>query len=507
MLHQSKETKLRTYLGLSTLILSAALIGCGGGGSSSGSSPSTPTPVDPTPEATTDVTVKSPVEIRNIQFKVYDNTTNSVLVDTSIASLNSFNVKIPTAKLSRLYRVEITTQNSSQVFDPITSTYQNFSGVYHAFITPNSVRGRTLFISPSSEAVYQRAVIRSGQLPQETIDPTRIEQLHVDLASQDVYRSLLNAFKDADIPSLSPANPLTVLNLLQYSTKKPSTYVDSYLSFGYLQYWSTFHGGTTTYQELIKSLATDLKDGFLDGKKLHGDQTTFTPIFASAPDNIDPVKNTLLDIAANQKATRDNFATNLKVATFKLADAQSQSTLDQTGYDLLQKKLYSGVVPVGNTTDFFRIDGAGDYRRAVGFSGITATCNSSAYPCKQGLTSINLSDPKLPATDYLVGHYEDTATGCQLNFRANGQIDLIKGSQTYRSALSADSTDNLLQIDAASSSYLLNSSSAEPNNSTQQYNFIQLSIKANKIVSAKAGLDSRKAPDNLQTPQLECSFS
>lgn len=502
MLHQSKEIKLHIYLGLSILILSAALVGCGGGGSSSGNSPSTPTPVDPTPEATTDVTLKSPVEMRNIQLKVYDNTTNSVLLDTSIASLNSFNIKIPTAKLNRLYRVEITTQNSSQVFDPITSTYQNFSGIYHAFITPNSVSGRTLSISPSSEAIYQRAVIRSGQLPQDTIDPTSIEQLHVDLASQDVYRSLLNAFKDADIPSLSPAN-----SLMQYSSTKPSTYVDSYLSFGYLQYWSTFHGGTTTYQQLIKSLATDLKDGFLDGKKLHGDQTTFTPIFTSAPDNIDPIKNTLLDIAATQKATRDNFATNLRLSTLELAKANSQESLDQTGYDLLQKKLYSGVVPSGNTTDFFRIDGAGDYRRAVGFSGTTTTCNGSIYPCKQGLTSINLSDPKLPATDYLVGHYEDTATACQLNFRANGQIELIKGSQTYRSALSADSTDNLLQTDAASSSYLLNSSSAEPNNSTQQYNFIQLSIKANKIVSAKAGLDSRKAPDSLQTPQLECSFS
>ncbi|WP_198079269.1 hypothetical protein [Acinetobacter calcoaceticus] len=502
MVHQSKETKLHIYLGLSTLILSAALVGCGGGGTSSGNSPSTPTPVDPTPEATTDVTLKSPVEMRNIQLKVYDNTTNSVLLDTSIASLNSFNVKIPTAKLNRLYRVEITTQNSSQVFDPITSTYQNFSGIYHAFITPNSVSGRTLFISPSSEAIYQRAVIRSGQLPQETIDPTRIEQLHVDLASQDVYRSLLNAFKDADIPTLNPAN-----SLMQYSSIKPSTYVDTYLSLGYLQYWSTFHSGTTTYQELIKSLATDLKDGFLDGKKLHGDQTTFTPIFTPAPDNIDPVKNTLLDIAANQKATRDNFASNLRASTLELAKANSQQLLDKNGYDLLQKKLYSGVVPVGNTTDFFRIDGAGDYRRAVGFSGIIATCNGSIYPCKQGLTSINLSDPKLPATDYLVGHYEDTSTGCQLNFRANGQIELIKGSQTYSSALSADSTDNLLQTDAASLSYLLNSSSAEPNNSTQQYNFIQLSIKANKIVSAKAGLDSRKAPDNLQTPQLECSFS
>lgn len=504
MLHQSKETKLRTYLGLSTLILSAALVGCGGGGSSSGNSPSTPTPVDPTPEAMTDVILKSPVEILNIQLKVYDNTTSSVLLDTSIASLNRFNVKIPTAKLNHLYLVEITTQNSSLVFNPITLKYENFSGIYHAFITPNSVTGRTLFISPSSEAIYQRAVIRSGQLPQDTISKNRIEQLHVDLASQDIFRSLLNAFKDADIPSLSPANSLvTALTTLQYTTQ-PNTYVDSYLSFGYLQYWSNFHGGTTTYQELIKSLATDLKDGFLDGKKLHGDQTSFTPIFTPAPDNIDPIKNTLLDIAANQKAIRDNFAANLKAATLKLANSQS---LDQTSYNLLDKKQYSGIVPIGNTADFFRIDGAGDYRRAVGFSGITATCNGSAYPCKQGLTSINLSDPKLPATDYLVGHYEDTATGCQLNFRANGQIDLIKGSQTYRSALSADSTDNLLQTDAASSSYLLNSSSAEPNNSTQQYNFIQLSIKANKIVSAKAGLDSRKAPDSLQTPQLECSFS
>jgi len=214
-----------------------------------------------------------------------------------------------------------------------------------------------------------------------------------------------------------------------------------------------------------------------------------------------------LDIAANQKATRDYFATNLKAATLQLADSQSQSSLDQTGYTLLQKKLYSGVVPSGNTTDFFRIDGAGDYRRAVGFSGITATCNGSAYPCKQGLTSINIADSKLPATDYLVGHYENSASGCQLNFRANGQIELIQGSQIYRSALSADSTDNLLQTDAASYSYLLNSSSSEPNNSTQQYNFVQLHIKANKIVSAQAGLDSRKAPDVLQTKQLECSFS
>ena len=84
--------------------------------------------------------------MRNIQLKVYDNTNNAILVDTPITR-NSFNVKIPTAKLNRLYRVEITTKSSSQVFDPITPQYQNLSGIYHAFITPNSVSGRIQFMA------------------------------------------------------------------------------------------------------------------------------------------------------------------------------------------------------------------------------------------------------------------------------------------------------------------------------------------------------------------------
>ncbi|MFI8026264.1 hypothetical protein ACFMI7_21440, partial [Acinetobacter baumannii] len=49
MLNQSKEIKVCTYLGLTTLILSVALVGCGGGSSSGGSS-NTPKPSEPSPE-------------------------------------------------------------------------------------------------------------------------------------------------------------------------------------------------------------------------------------------------------------------------------------------------------------------------------------------------------------------------------------------------------------------------------------------------------------------------
>lgn len=58
MLDQSKEIKVCTYLGLTTLILSVALVGCGGGSSSGGSS-NTPKPSEPTPEVMTDITLKT----------------------------------------------------------------------------------------------------------------------------------------------------------------------------------------------------------------------------------------------------------------------------------------------------------------------------------------------------------------------------------------------------------------------------------------------------------------
>lgn len=55
--------------------------------------------------------------MRNVQLKVYDNTDNSILIDTQVASLTSYDIKLPSTKLNRLYRVEVTTQGSSQVFD------------------------------------------------------------------------------------------------------------------------------------------------------------------------------------------------------------------------------------------------------------------------------------------------------------------------------------------------------------------------------------------------------
>ncbi|MCQ8902472.1 hypothetical protein NQU43_19390, partial [Acinetobacter baumannii] len=81
------------------------------------------------------------------------------------------------------------------------------------------------------------------------------------------YSSLLSACKDVDIPRLSPANLLVDLTRLQYVTTKPRTYVDSFLSLGHPHSWSCIHHTNSHYQDLTPSLATDLKDGHLDGKQ------------------------------------------------------------------------------------------------------------------------------------------------------------------------------------------------------------------------------------------------
>ena len=224
---------------------------------------------------------------------------------------------------------------------------------------------------------------------------------------------------------------------------------------------------------------------------------------------IDPAKNTLLNITANQKVIRDQYGISLKAAVFELATNYQQQNLNPTGYALLQQKSYVGEDPILESTSSFRVAGAGDYRRAVGFVDTTGSCNDSKYPCKQGITGINLVNPNLPSIEYLIGHYEDKSNGCQLNIRANGALELIKDSKMYRSVLDADSTDNLLQLpDPTKSEYLLNSSSPEPNNDSLKYAFVQVHIKANQVLSAQAGFDSRKAPDEqLQETQAQCSFS
>ncbi|NNP69849.1 hypothetical protein [Acinetobacter sp. Ac_5812] len=491
-------------LGLSTLLLSSALIGCGSG-ESKANIETTPTVSIPKPK---DFNIKTPIEMRNIIIRIFDNFDNTLIFEQTENTTTNLNISLPKIlDKDHLYRIELSTTPNSLIYNFQNGQYENISILLRSLIeVDTSNLTQSIYINPSSEAIFQRAIIRSGLLPTDTNNsPTNISALHLKLATNDINMALTDAFYQLDITNL---NPNTLFNVFspQNVSIQSNSYTNTYVSFGLLQQWSNIYP-KNAFAEFTNNLSIDLRDGYLDAKKIRNDQSALTSLITSAPDNIDSTKNTLFDITMNQKSTREAFANSLKQAVLQLADHYQQPSFNPQSYILLKQRTYSGTQPTQNSDTSFRIAGAGDYRRAVGFSDTTKTCNGSLYPCKQGITGINIVNSGLPSIEYLIGSYKDSSGNCQLNVRGDGWLELIKDGQTFSSKLDGDSTDNLLQVDKANAEYLLNSSSTEPNNSTLQYNFIQVKIKVNQVVSASAGLDSRKAPDQLQTTQLQCNFS
>lgn len=494
-------------LGLSVILLGTTLVGCGSGESKANKESQPEEVIVPKPK---DFNIKVPIEMRNVVLKVFDNSDNKLVLEQNVITTTNLKVTLPyILDRNRLYRVEISTTPSSIVYNFLTSKYESMNFTWRALVKVDvSNLTQAIFINPSSEAIYQRALVRSGQLPtDENQYPMLITANQLDLATGDVDAALLSAFKNLDIPNVEATTLFHVFSP-QDAHLKTALYANTYLSFGYLRQWANTYPDNS-FVEFAHNLAIDLRDGYLDGKTLRGDPAPLTSLVATTPDNIDPAKNTIIGIGTTQKNAREQYAASLKQAVLELADSFNQSSTNPKNYSNLQQRTYAGVVPIADpsTPSSVRLNGAGDYRRAVGFADTSATCNGSIYPCKQGLIGINLINYSLPTIEYLIGHYQDSTQNCQLNVRADGWIELIKDNQKFRSKLDGDSTDNLLRVNKADHEYLLNSSSPEPKQGELQYEFVQLHLKENQVLSASAGLDSRKAPDQLQSTQLQCNFS
>ncbi|QER39554.1 hypothetical protein F2A31_07440 [Acinetobacter suaedae] len=494
-------------LGLSAILLSSTLVGCGSGESKANKESQPKEVIVPKPK---DFNIKVPIEMRNVVLKVFDNSDGKLVLERNVITTTNLTVTLPyVLDKNRLYRVEISTTPNSLIYNFLNSQYERLDLTWRALVKVDvSHSTQTVFINPSSEAIYQRALVRSGQLPtDENQYFMSITANQLERATEDVDSALLSAFKNLDIVNVEGS---TLLNIFspQDAHLKTALYANTYLSFGYFYQWAKTYPDNSLV-EFAKNLAIDLRDGHLDGKTLRGDPAPLTSLVATTPDNIDPAKNTIIGIGTTQKNAREQYAASLKQAVLELADTYNQSSSNPKNYSNLQQRTYAGVMPITDpsTPSGVRLNGAGDYRRAVGFADISATCNGSIYPCKQGLIGINVIDHSLPTIEYLIGHYQDSTQNCQLNVRADGWIELIKDNQKFRSKLDGDSTDNLLRVNKADHEYLLNSSSPEPKQGELQYQFVQLHLKENQVLSASAGLDRRKAPDQLQSTQLQCNFS
>lgn len=485
--------------------LSLHLAACGGG-SSSGGSVTSNTDNTAVGLKANQIEVRFPFEMRNVDLQLVDFLTGKVVAQSNGFSGNSQIMSFPIEKPNQFYRLDIVTNANSQIYNPVIDSFNNpsteiFAGSYRSFIFPTFEDRRSFVVSPVSNMIYERTLVRAGQLPGETIDPNLVKAVHLEFAANDVNAALINIFKDVNIPVMSRGS-LSLANL-DYN-KSAQVYLDSYSSYGLFNYWFTQQSATQTFQKLTENLTEDLKDGYLDGRKLIGSTQPFSAVLTTV-ENTDPAQNNGVAISQNQKAARDTFANSLRQATVALGLNQKQDFLSPNGFKALQTYRYSGRIPLVNE-NLIRTSGAGDYRQALGFAGVTERCFGSAFPCKQGLTGINIStfNKNFPSIEYIVGRYV-ASDGCELKIRPEGQIELSKDGNRFSTTLNAQGSDNLLQVNSSNNSYLLNA--GDDSTVANQYRFIQLNIVNNKVLSAVAGNDMQAAPSDLMIKNLQCQFT
>ena len=490
-------------LGIAAITL--CLINCGGGSSSGTSATGNSSTSGQTTLKDNEIEVLLPFEMRNVNLKLVDFLTNQTVSEVLNFSGNSKVLQFPIQKPNQLYRLEISTNANSQIYNPLTDQYNDpstepFLGTYKAFIFPTFTDRRSFIITPVSNMIYERTLVRAGQLPGETIDPSKVKDYHLNFATDDVNAALMNIFKSTSTPLLTKGT--LALGAKSYASNN-QLYIDTFKSFGLFNYWYKQQSSLQTYQKLTQNLTTDLLDGYLDGKTILGGDNNFVKLVTTVP-NTDPTMNNGPALAETQKTARVGFANLLKNATLDLALDQRQDIIDPKGYDALGKSSYLGSIPTA-TESGVRTAGAGDYRLAVGFTGSTDKCFESTVPCKQGLTGINIATNKsFPSIDYLIGRQTNTS-GCVLKIRPEGEVELSNASQSFSGNLNAEGIDNLLQVNAANNLYTLNVGSES--NVAGQYDFIQLTIRNNVVTNAVAGRDTRKAPDDLTVKLLQCSFA
>ena len=158
------------FKSIGIIILSSYLASCGG---SSNTPPTTQQNNENSNNQVlqpNEVLIKLPLEVHDVNLKLYDNTNNQVVTEVSSFSGTSSILKFPIEKANRIYRLEMTTNQNSQIYDFINDKFINFVGTYHALLWPTSTESRIFFASPVSEAIYQRALVRAGQLPNENIE-------------------------------------------------------------------------------------------------------------------------------------------------------------------------------------------------------------------------------------------------------------------------------------------------------------------------------------------------
>ena len=248
--------------------------GCGGG-SSAPDVQVAPAPISANDRLT--LTVRMPMQVQHAHLTVSVVGESKPLYDN--ADFSDFDAQISNIALSdyrdKIVVVSLTPNANSTIFDPIADRFVAFtSGSLHAI---SIIKTQTPFLnlSPLSEAIYQRTLVRAGNVDfSQSPDLTLIEAKHITKASDEVSKALNYAFNINQMPRFSSAVSSWQNNS---GSSANSDYINLFMGLGTLQVFVNRYPQTiNSYVTAAQSLGVDLRDGSLDGRSIAGDHSADT---------------------------------------------------------------------------------------------------------------------------------------------------------------------------------------------------------------------------------------
>lgn len=490
---------LNIYAKASLFVLCGSLLtACGGGSETTRVTPPNEQPItNPKPVQTLEITASMPMQVFNAEMTIQIAGTPKPIYHN--AHFNNFNAKVTdlvfSEHLNKIAVVTLKGNDKTTMYDPILDKFVPFKGTIHHMTIINAAQ-LNLIITPTSEAIYQRVLVRSNQFDPTQVDLSLIIPNHYHKASTEVRNSthdifqLINTFN----PQFSNQHSITTV---KYTQLTHTPYLNLFYGLGAMYAFKEKYPATeNTFLELSNSLGTDLRDGYLDGRTLRGDNIKFNAL-VSTPLNTNPLNNSLLKIGALQKDTRESFANTLKASALAYATQLAfQNTINPQGVSALRSLLLiPSTIPIDSDSRF-RWLGAGDYRPAFGLKTVES-CSNGLNPCRQGLNVDDLSTHVNDA-EYLIGTHQ--LKQCTIHFYPSGDVSITRGDKVYRSSLNRDLSDNLQQVNNDPTHYILNVGASE----NRPAYFLQFEIKDMGIMKARTGYNHDIYSTTLETSEMDC---
>lgn len=485
----TKHSLLSRAIVMATLSTTLLFVGCGSDTPTTRVSETPTNTGESNPTTPLVLTVNSPILLKNVRIRMIDAASSTELGNQiiTVGHTATFNIPRAYSNVGNVLVAELSAVNStSTYYDPALDQDAPLTTTLHSTVLMNNLK-RNIKIDPFSEAAYQRALVRAGNI---TLDRAPISML-TEQDTRDANLEVQSVFRVRATEHGLMFDNRAAISDLALSGSNGIIFTDVIFSVGHvLLYRQTHPNDPAPYLGFTNHIVADMRDGDLDGMTIMGlgdrdgiylNDPLVTPIV-----NNDPNHNTTTLLAQDQLNAR-------------------------RGYNLAHGQVIkSTLLPLFlNNSNEYQAISAIDYlppnAALYGLHSVGAGNYTRAYGLEKGILTqsfVNADGNRLiSATEQLIGRYTNSS-GCTLEMYPSGRIRLMQGLRTFESTINRELSDSISRTDVNSNNYLLNAITT----SDSLPSFIQVRTTGSTVTSATAGRSAQVNPTVLDQTDLTCTF-